>query len=82
MLKLTTKTPERRQWRRTGVFIVNFEYIPIFSDVSIVDFEQEIFCWDKETWSHCANTGSMSLLKTQNSTDTALASLWPILNMI
>ena len=26
--KLTTKkTPERRQWRRSGVFIVNFEYI-------------------------------------------------------
>ena len=25
--KLTTKTSERRQWRRFGVFIVNFEYI-------------------------------------------------------
>ena len=25
--KLTTKTPERRHWRRFGVFIVNFEYI-------------------------------------------------------
>ena len=25
--KLTTKTPERRQWRRSGVFIVNFEHI-------------------------------------------------------
>ena len=25
--KLTIKTPERRQWRRSGVFIVNFEYI-------------------------------------------------------
>ena len=25
--KLTTKTPERRQWRRFGVFIVNFEHI-------------------------------------------------------
>ena len=23
--KLTIKTPERRQWRRSGVFIVNFE---------------------------------------------------------
>ena len=22
--------PERRQWRRSGVFIVNFEYIPHF----------------------------------------------------
>ena len=26
-LKLTIKTPERRQWRRSGVFIVNFERI-------------------------------------------------------
>ena len=24
---LTTKTPKQRQWRRSGVFIVNFEYI-------------------------------------------------------
>ena len=26
--KLTIKTPERRQWRRSGVFVVNFEHIP------------------------------------------------------
>ena len=26
-LKLTMMTPERRQWRRSGVFIVNFEQI-------------------------------------------------------
>ena len=25
--KLTIKTSERRQWRRSGIFIVNFEYI-------------------------------------------------------
>ena len=25
--KLTLKTPERRHWRRSGVFIVNFEHI-------------------------------------------------------
>ena len=25
--KLTIKTPERRQWRRSGVFIANFEHI-------------------------------------------------------
>ena len=25
--KVTIKTPERRQWRRSGVFIVNFKYI-------------------------------------------------------
>ena len=28
--KLTTKTPERRQWRRSSVFIVNFEHISHF----------------------------------------------------
>ena len=29
--KLTIKTPERRQWRRSGVFIVNFDHIsPLF----------------------------------------------------
>ena len=26
-LKLTIKTPERRHWRHSGVFIVNFEHI-------------------------------------------------------
>ena len=26
-LELTIKTPERRHWRRSGVFIVNFEHI-------------------------------------------------------
>ena len=26
--KLTINTPQRRQWRRSGVFIVNFEHIP------------------------------------------------------
>ena len=25
--KLTTKTPERRQWCRSGIFIVSFEHI-------------------------------------------------------
>ena len=25
--ELTIKTPEQRQWGRSGVFIVNFEYI-------------------------------------------------------
>ena len=27
MLKLTITSPERRQWRQSGVFIVNFEHI-------------------------------------------------------
>ena len=25
--KLTIQTPEQREWRRSGVFIVNFEHI-------------------------------------------------------
>ena len=33
--ELTIKTAERRQWRRSGVVIVNFEH-----SVSIVNFEQ------------------------------------------
>ena len=44
--KLTIKTPERRHWRRSGVFIVNFNHIshPFFS-VSIVNFEQVNVSW-------------------------------------
>ena len=38
--KLTLKTPEGRHWRRSGVFIVNFERV-----VSIVDFEHVIADW-------------------------------------
>ena len=30
MLKINNKTPERRQWRRSGVFIVDFQHIPHF----------------------------------------------------
>ena len=45
--KLTTiKTPERRQWRCSGVFIVMFwTYFTPFSSVPIVDFEQVIVSW-------------------------------------
>ena len=37
--KLNTKTPERRQWRPSGVFIVNFTPC---SNVFIVNFEHVI----------------------------------------
>ena len=37
--------PERRHWRRSCVFIVNFEYISHLFSVSIVDFEQVNVCW-------------------------------------
>ena len=40
---LTIKTPERRYWRHSGVFIVNFEHIShLFSSVSFHVF----VCWD------------------------------------
>ena len=39
------KIPERRQWRRYGIFIVNFEHISLFSSVSIINFEHVIAGW-------------------------------------
>ena len=49
--KLTIKTPERRQWHRSGVFIVNFEHIShLFPSVSIVvDFQQVNVSWESYT---------------------------------
>ena len=41
------KTPERHQWHRSGVFIVNFGHISLFLGVSIVDFEQVNVSWDR-----------------------------------
>ena len=39
-------TPERRQWRDSGVFIVNFEtYFTPCSSVSIVNFQHVIAGW-------------------------------------
>ena len=36
-LKLTIKAPERRHWRRSGIFIVNFDYVlPHFSLVLLL----------------------------------------------
>ena len=41
--KLTIKPPKRRQWRRFGGFIVNFEHIShLCSSVSIANFEHVI----------------------------------------
>ena len=45
--KLTIKTPEQRQWRRSGVSVVNFEHIShrVLS-VSVVNFEHVIAGWE------------------------------------
>ena len=40
--KLTTKTPERRHWCRSGVFIVNFKHISHLVLVSVINVEQVI----------------------------------------
>ena len=48
--KLTIKTPKRRQWRRFGVFIVNFEHVShLCSSVSIVNFGQVNASWNVKT---------------------------------
>ena len=36
--ELTIKTPKRRHWCRSGVFIVNFEHFTPYPIVSIVNF--------------------------------------------
>ena len=48
--KLTRKTPERRHWPRSGVFIVNFEHISHISSLSVfaVKFERVNTSWVSE----------------------------------
>ena len=44
---LTIKTPERRQWRRSGGFYCKlWTYFTVCSSVSIVKFEQVNAGWD------------------------------------
>ena len=45
MLKVINKPPERRQWRWSGVFIVDFKLISHLFWVSLVDFEQVNVSW-------------------------------------
>ena len=42
--KLTINTSKWRHWRRSGVFIVNFEHISHCSSASVVNFEHVIAC--------------------------------------
>ena len=47
-LKLTIKTPERRQWHRSGVFVANFEHIPHIVLVFLLfTLTREIPAWNK-----------------------------------
>ena len=42
--KLTIKTPERRHWRRSGAFIVNFEHIShLFLAFLFLTLNKQIF---------------------------------------
>ena len=49
-LKLTIKTPERRHWPWSDVFIFNFTYFTVYSSVSIAEFEQVNFCQEHTLW--------------------------------
>ena len=42
--KLTIKTPDRRQWCRSGI-LTNFEHISHLPSVFVVNFEQVNACW-------------------------------------
>ena len=43
---LTIKTPERRHWRRSGVFMITLNIFHTFSSVSITEFEQVNVTWN------------------------------------
>ena len=42
--KLTIKMPERRKWRQSGVFIINFEHI---SHLFLMTSLQCFYCWPR-----------------------------------
>ena len=44
--KLTIKAPERRHWRRSGVFIVDWTYFTPCASVSIVNLEHVNADWE------------------------------------
>ena len=48
--KLIIKTTERRQWRLSGIFIVNFEHISHFVLIFIANFEQVNAGWRSMKW--------------------------------
>ena len=43
--KLASSTPEGHHWRRSDVFLANFEQISRYSGDSIADFEEENVNW-------------------------------------
>ena len=63
--KFTIKTPERRQWRRSGVFIVNFENIShIFLVFLLLTLNKQMLvglCYEKDTVAHFFNVNVQRL---------------------
>ena len=53
-LKLTIKTPERRHWPRSGVFIINFEQVN-------VSWAADFYYWLKPEWNNALLTISNDL---------------------
>ena len=64
--KLTIKTPEQRQWRRSGVFIVNFDHF--FTPCScafIVNFEHAIAYTNSDVFRTLSNIYDEAFLRKQ-----------------
>ena len=70
--KLTVKIPKRRHWRRSVVFIVNFEHISHFVLVSIVNFEQVNVGWVS------SNEKTLNTLTKKNFLKLFLTLLWQL----
>ena len=54
--KLTKKTPKRRQWRRSGIFVVNFEQIShIVLVLPFLTLKNVNECWIQKFSFQCLN---------------------------
>ena len=63
--KLTIKAPEWRRWRRSGVFIVNFEHVShLTSSVFLVDFKQVNLTWVEKLYQ--INVMSFHIIKLEH----------------
>ena len=62
--KLTIKPPERRHWRRSGGFIINFEHIShLCSSVSIVKLKHVNAGWEGTEEAIVSYSGKKKFLK-------------------
>ena len=85
--KMTRKTPERRQWRRSGVFNVNFEHVLHLSSVSIIDFGQRTVSWIYcSFWTGILPKGALAIIRLLlftkrrlHSSDTTVVPTWKVI---